>query len=284
MTNRRNILKGAAAVGGLATFGVGYEDTLKKLAKGHWSGEKPRKELTGNAPDPEFRIDPVTGDLDMNPDQALSYTMCIGCTTMCGVRVKVDKATNTVLRVTGNPYSPMSTDPFIPYDTSVRDSFRAMAQTGKGQGLTNRSTACGRGNAVLSQVTNPRRVLQPLKRVGPRGSGEWQTISFEQLIEEVVEGGNLFGEGAVAGLRGRRLGASRWGLTDSVRVGGREAASTGAAAAGCGGMANEACSVQCVWRQPRVGLWWCGGGGGVVLCPLSARAKGLAVAPHCTRW
>lgn len=201
MTNRRNILKGAAAVGGLATFGVGYEDTLKKLAKGHWSGEKPRKELTGNAPDPEFRIDPVTGDLDMNPDQALSYTMCIGCTTMCGVRVKVDKATNTVLRVTGNPYSPMSTDPFIPYDTSVRDSFRAMAQTGKGQGLTNRSTACGRGNAVLSQVTNPRRVLQPLKRVGPRGSGEWQTISFEQLIEEVVEGGNLFGEGAVAGLR-----------------------------------------------------------------------------------
>ncbi|MBN9886652.1 molybdopterin dinucleotide binding domain-containing protein [Salipiger abyssi] len=201
MSTRRNILKGAAATGALATFGVGYADTLKKLAKGHWSGERPDKALAGNAPDPEYRIDPETGDLALNPDQALSYTMCIGCTTMCGVRVRVDKTRNEVLRVAGNPYSPMSTDPFIPYETSVRDSFRAMAQTGAGQGLTNRSTACGRGNAVLQQVTNPRRVLKPMKRVGPRGSGEWQTISFEQLVEEVVEGGDLFGEGRVAGLR-----------------------------------------------------------------------------------
>ncbi|MDK3019796.1 molybdopterin dinucleotide binding domain-containing protein [Pseudodonghicola flavimaris] len=201
MTNRRNILKGAAAAGALGTFGVGYAPTLKKLAKGKWSGEVPDAAITGNSLKPEYRIDPVTGDLEPNPEIAMSYTMCIGCTTMCGVRVKVDKAENKVLRVTGNPYSPMSTDPFIPYESSVRESFLAMAQTGKGGGLTNRSTACGRGNAVLQQVDNPRRVLKPLKRVGPRGSGKWQTISFEQLIEEVVEGGDLFGEGRVAGLR-----------------------------------------------------------------------------------
>lgn len=201
MSTRRNILKGAAAAGALGTFGAGYAETLKKLAKGKWSGEVPNAALTGNSLTPEYVIDPDTGDLAMNPDIAMSYTMCIGCTTMCGVRVKVDKAQNKVLRVTGNPYSPMSTDPFIPYEASVKDSFLAMAQTGKGDGLTNRSTACGRGNAVLQQVDNPRRVLKPLKRVGPRGSGKWQTISFEQLIEEVVEGGDLFGEGRVAGLR-----------------------------------------------------------------------------------
>lgn len=40
-----------------------------------------------------------------------------------------------------------------------------------------------------------------MKRVGKRGEGKWQRISFEQLIEEVVEGGNLFGEGHVDGLR-----------------------------------------------------------------------------------
>ena len=202
MTNRRNILKGAAAAGALGTFGVGYADTVKKLAKGKWSGETPRNQhLTGNSIPPEFSIDPATGDVTPNPDQAMSYTMCIGCTTMCGVRVRVDKKANKVLRVAGNPYSPMSTDPFIPYEASVAESFAAMAQAGKGQGLTSRSTACGRGNAVLEQVDNPRRVLQPLKRVGPRGSGKWQTISFDQLIEEVVEGGDLFGEGPVAGLR-----------------------------------------------------------------------------------
>ncbi|OOY27602.1 tetrathionate reductase subunit A [Thioclava sp. L04-15] len=202
MTNRRNILKGAAATAGLATFGAGYAETVKKITKGKWAGEVPRNEhLTGNSIPAEYRVDPETGDVELNPDQAISYTMCIGCTTMCGVRVRVDKKANKVLRVAGNPYSPMSTDPFIPYSASVAESFAAMAQAGKGQGLTSRSTACGRGNAVLQQVDNPRRVLKPLKRLGPRGSGQWQTISFEQLVAEVVEGGDLFGEGRVAGLR-----------------------------------------------------------------------------------
>lgn len=40
-----------------------------------------------------------------------------------------------------------------------------------------------------------------MKRVGKRGEGKWQRISFEQLIKEVVEGGDLFGEGHVDGLR-----------------------------------------------------------------------------------
>lgn len=201
MSTRRTILKGAVATGALATFGAGYAETVKKIARGTWSGEVPRQALTGFAPEPEFRLDATTGDLIPNPDQAVSYTMCIGCTTMCGVRVRVDRAANKVLRVAGNPFSPMSTDPHIAYASSVRDSFTALARAGEGGGLTHRSTACGRGNAVLQQLDNPRRVLKPLKRVGPRGAGEWQTISFEQLVEEVVEGGDLFGEGQVAGLR-----------------------------------------------------------------------------------
>ena len=46
-----------------------------------------------------------------------------------------------------------------------------------------------------------KRVTECLKRVGPRGSQQWQSIPFEQLIEEIVVGGNLFGEGAVEGLQ-----------------------------------------------------------------------------------
>ncbi|WP_313136512.1 molybdopterin dinucleotide binding domain-containing protein [Paracoccus jeotgali] len=201
MSTRRNILKGAAATGALATFGAGYADTARNLVKGKWAGAVPASALTGNSQAPEFSIDPVTGDLELNPDIAVSYAMCIGCTTMCGVRVKIDRKENRVLRVTGNPYSPLSTNDYLPYETPVRDSFKAMAQVGARQGHGARSTACGRGNAVLQQVENPRRVLQPLKRVGPRGSGEWQTISFEQLVEEICDGGDLFGEGRVAGLR-----------------------------------------------------------------------------------
>ena len=39
-----------------------------------------------------------------------------------------------------------------------------------------------------------------LKRAGPRGSGKWQTIEFDQAIDEIVNGGDLFGDGPVPGL------------------------------------------------------------------------------------
>lgn len=200
MSTRRNILKGAVAIGALGAFAAGYAEPVKKLARGKWSGKVPRKHLTGNAPEPEYTV-AANGNIELNPDQAVSYAMCIGCTTMCGVRVRVDKAKNKVLRVSGNPYNPLSTTHFLPYETPVRESLAALGLPGEGDGMLRRSTACGRGNAVLDQIDNPRRVLKPLKRVGPRGSGQWETISFEQLVEEVVEGGDLFGEGKVAGLR-----------------------------------------------------------------------------------
>ena len=44
-------------------------------------------------------------------------------------------------------------------------------------------------------------MLQPLKRVGPRGAGKWQTISFRTAGAGSVRGGDLFGEGHVDGLR-----------------------------------------------------------------------------------
>ena len=53
----------------------------------------------------------------------------------------------------------------------------------------------------MAQLTSEQRVTECLKRVGPRGSQQWQSIPFEQLIEEIVVGGNLFGEGAVEGLQ-----------------------------------------------------------------------------------
>lgn len=199
--SRRTVLKAGGAVGALAVFAAGYSETATKLVKGAWAGEKPAHKLFGDAPQPEFRID--AGKLTVNPDQQVSYTMCMGCTTYCGVRVRIDRATGKVLRVAGNPYSPLSADPFLPTDTPVRDSFLALARPQE-QGLKFRSTACGRGNAVLEQMDSPFRVLQPMKRVGPRGAGQWRPIAFDQLVKELTEGGDLFGEGPVEGLRALR--------------------------------------------------------------------------------
>ncbi|THF67411.1 tetrathionate reductase subunit TtrA [Pseudothauera nasutitermitis] len=196
---RRDLL----AAGGLAAFAAGFSQTFGRMADA-FTGERPEQhKLHGRALETEFRVDPATGELSVNPHQQVSYTGCLGCTTLCGVRVRIDKDSGKVLRVAGNPYSPLSTEPHLPMKASVKESFVALSRFAD-KGLDGRSTACGRGNAALAQIDSPFRVLTPLKRVGPRNAGQWKPISFEQLVHEVVEGGDLFGEGHVDGLRALR--------------------------------------------------------------------------------
>ena len=191
------------AAGGLAAFGAGFSETLERMADGLLHKQPERDHIAGRAPEPEFTVDPATGALRLNPRQQVSYTACLGCTTICGVRVRVDKETGKVLRVTGNPYNPLSTNPHLPMKASVKESFVSLSRF-RDQGLDGRSTACGRGNAAMDQMDSPFRVLTPLKRVGPRNSGRWEPISFEQLVREVTDGGDLFGEGHVDGLAALR--------------------------------------------------------------------------------
>jgi len=188
------------AAGGLAAFAAGFSQTLGRMVSGLVGDEPHAHNIHGRSAEPEFTVDPATGELRANPNQQVSYTACLGCTTQCGVRVRVDKTTGNVIRVAGNPYSPLSTEPHLPMKASVKESFVTLSRY-EDRGLAGRSTACGRGNAAMDQMNSPFRVLTPLKRVGPRNSGQWQPISFEQLVHELVEGGDLFGEGHVDGLK-----------------------------------------------------------------------------------
>ncbi|MHA7600507.1 molybdopterin dinucleotide binding domain-containing protein [Alicycliphilus sp. T452] len=197
---RRMLLRGGAVAGGLAAFAAGYGETLAKGAKGLVKGTSgtPTKSATrGNSLTPEFRIDPVSGKLSAQPGQTVSPSSCLGCWTQCGIRVRVDHEHNKILRIAGNPYHPLATTHNAPMDTPVREVY---AMLGGDNGLEGRATSCARGSAMLEHQTAPHRVLAPLKRVGPRGSGRWQTISMEQLVKEVCQGGDLFGEGHVDGL------------------------------------------------------------------------------------
>lgn len=200
--SRRRLLKGAVAAGGAATFAVGYSGPLIKMGKGVTgsAGETPKHNIYGNALAPEYHVDAKSGELTLNPDQRTAFTICYGCTTKCGVRVRVDNNTDEVLRVIGNPYHPLSSEPHLPMKMPVAEALRSVSGY-QGQGLAGRSTACARGNAMMAQITSPHRVTDCLKRVGERGSHRWEKVSFEKLIEEVCEGGDLFGEGAVDGLR-----------------------------------------------------------------------------------
>lgn len=204
--NRRNFLKGAAAAGGAATFAAGYYGPLEKMGKGlvnGTSGKATADRLHGNSLAPEYSVNSQTGEVALNPDQRIAFTVCYGCTTKCGVRVRIDKNEDKVLRVSGNPYHPLSSDEHLDENTPVLEAFQRMSSF-QDQGQLNRSTACARGNAAMAQLTSDQRVMSCLKRTGPRGSNQWESVPFEQMLDEIVAGGDLFGEGEVEGLRSIR--------------------------------------------------------------------------------
>ncbi len=194
--SRRKFLVGTAVVVGAASV-AGYKETLTAVSTLSDKGEKADDSIYFNSPQAEY--DFSGNQFIQNSDYKICPTTCIGCTTQCGVRVKIDKKTDKVVRVLGNPYNLLSTDPWLPYATSIKESYGLLSQ--KGNFATYRSNVCARGNSIFDKIDDSFRVLKPLKRVGRRGENKWKEIEIEELIEEIVNGGDLFGEGVVKGLK-----------------------------------------------------------------------------------
>src|SRR5215475_14361300 len=51
---------------------------------------------------------------------------------------------------------------------------------------TNRGALCARGQAGLELLYNPDRIARPLKRIGERGEGKWQEISWDDALSELI--------------------------------------------------------------------------------------------------
>jgi tetrathionate reductase subunit A len=207
---RRDVLKGLGGACALSVFAVGYEPVLKSIVE---SAVKPDATPPTVSLAPEAVVDKATGQVTLNPGQYLAGSICVGCTSICGVRVRVDRETGRVLRVSGNPYHPLAAQQPVDYEASLAESVRNISGHQE-SGLACRATACGRGNAVLDKLTDPFRVLTPLKRVGPRGSGKWEPIGLDRLVEEISQGGDLFGEGHVEGLASLHSGLRSGKLID----------------------------------------------------------------------
>ncbi|GIV89820.1 MAG: molybdopterin oxidoreductase [Chloroflexus sp.] len=116
-------------------------------------------------------------------------TVCLQCNTGCGLKVKL--LDGVAAKLEGNPYSPWTMEPPLPYTTPI-------SSIGSVDGAL-----CPKGQAGIQTAYDPYRLTRVLKRKPgtPRGAGQWITIDFEQAITEIVEGGDLFGEGPVEGLR-----------------------------------------------------------------------------------
>lgn len=115
------------------------------------------------------------------------YSVCQNCNTNCGVKVKIVEG--RVAKIDGNPYSPWTLTPQLDYNTPLADA--ALTEGG----------ICPKGQAGIPTLYDPYRVVKVLKRAGKRGENKWKTVSFDQAIKEIIEGGDLFGEGPVDGLK-----------------------------------------------------------------------------------
>lgn len=145
----------------------------------------------------------VTGSsVKLVPGYRLGFTKCFGCNCMCALRYRLNEKTGEVTRVAGNPYSEvMTAGKPLPLAMHLDKAYARLGEAGKD---IFRASVCGRGASAVGSLTNPQRITKVLKRVGKRGENRWKSISYEQAINEIVNGGNLFGEGHIDGLKAIR--------------------------------------------------------------------------------
>jgi anaerobic selenocysteine-containing dehydrogenase len=85
---------------------------------------------------------------------SLVPTICFNCEAACGLVAYVDKQDGRIKKVEGNPYHPGS-----------------------------RGRNCAKGPATINQVHDPERILYPMKRVGPRGSGRFERTTWDEVLQ-----------------------------------------------------------------------------------------------------
>lgn len=125
-----------------------------------------------NVPPPESWDDVTEFDANAWPRRVEHHSMlvptaCFNCESGCGLLAWIDRKTLEIRRFEGNPLHPGS-----------------------------RGRTCAKGPATLSQVQDKQRILYPMKRTGPRGSGRFTRISWDEALDtlaaairkELVEG------------------------------------------------------------------------------------------------
>lgn len=101
-------------------------------------------------------------------------SVCQNCHSRCGIMARVKDG--VLLKIDGNPYHPnnLGEDERPSYSTPVEVAKRRPGRL------------CAKGQSGVQVVYDPYRIKHPLKRVGPRGSGQWKAITWEQAFQEIA--------------------------------------------------------------------------------------------------
>ncbi|HEX8250836.1 MAG TPA: molybdopterin-dependent oxidoreductase [Pyrinomonadaceae bacterium] len=84
-------------------------------------------------------------------------TTCFNCEAGCGLLGYVDKETLKIRKFEGNPYHPGS-----------------------------RGRNCAKGPATINQINDVDRILYPMRRKGKRGAGEWERVSWDEVLDDIA--------------------------------------------------------------------------------------------------
>jgi sulfite dehydrogenase (quinone) subunit SoeA len=100
----------------------------------------------------------VSDDVETSPSvgDEIKHTTCYMCACRCGIRVYMQDG--KVRFIQGNSNHPV-----------------------------NKGVLCAKGSAGIMQHYSPARLRKPLKRVGPRGSGEFVEIEWDEALETATD-------------------------------------------------------------------------------------------------
>ncbi|HEY6871653.1 MAG TPA: molybdopterin-dependent oxidoreductase [Geobacteraceae bacterium] len=98
------------------------------------------------------------------------YSTCHMCGGSTGIRVHV--VNGKVVKIEPNGLNPIGV-------ANVSADYAAI------KGLGGRM--CAKGNSGVRSLYDPDRLKTPMKRVGPKGSGKWKAISWEEALDDVAQ-------------------------------------------------------------------------------------------------
>jgi anaerobic selenocysteine-containing dehydrogenase len=93
---------------------------------------------------------------ELLPERTVARTTCYMCACRCGIKVHLEGG--KLRYIEGNRDHPV-----------------------------NRGVLCGKGSAGIMTAISPARLTAPLKRIGPRGSGSFQAISWDEAMAIATE-------------------------------------------------------------------------------------------------
>jgi anaerobic selenocysteine-containing dehydrogenase len=105
-----------------------------------------------------FEYDPAAWPRKVVRESLVVPTVCFNCESACGQLAYVDPETFSIRKLEGSPEHPGS-----------------------------RGRNCAKGPATINQVTDPERLLHPLRRTGARGGGGWERVSWDHVLDVFAE-------------------------------------------------------------------------------------------------